>query len=135
MILVTFGVISLCIYPSGIFRKDKCAESHFLLMLKFCKRAEGFSSPERESSEVRHEFPAQSREPPPWSSMGGLHLGLSCNITASEITTSNAPWILTVLLEQMDLGQSCGGSRKSCEINESEQSLWPKSFLYHLHAI
>ena len=27
----------------------------------------------------------------------GLHLGLSCNITASEITTSNAPWIRTVL--------------------------------------
>lgn len=96
MSLVTFGVIFLCIYPSGIFRKDKCAESHFLLLLKFCKRAEGFSSPERESSEVRHGIPAQGRDSPLWSSTGppfGTELQHNC----IRNHNNNAPWIRTVL--------------------------------------
>lgn len=57
--LVTFGVISLSIYPSGIFRKDKFAKS---FVAYGCKRDEPFPSsldPERESSEVRHRFPGQ----------------------------------------------------------------------------
>lgn len=57
--LVTFGVISLSIYPPGIFRKDKFAKSS---VAHGCKRDEPFPSsldPERESSEVRHRFPGQ----------------------------------------------------------------------------
>lgn len=57
--LVTFGVISLSIYPSGIFRKDKFAESFVALG---CQRDEPFPGsldPERESSEVKHGFPGQ----------------------------------------------------------------------------
>lgn len=66
--------------------------------------------------------------------MGVLHLGLSCNVTASEIKTSNV---------NLDLDGTDGfwergvemAEKESCENNESEQSLWLESFLYHLHAI
>lgn len=44
-------------------------------------------------------------EGPSVEAHGVLHLELSCNITASEIKTSNVTWILIVLMGQMDLGR------------------------------
>lgn len=139
MSLVTFGVISLCIYSSGIIRKDKFAESFVAhterRLLLIPVRGVTISPVLRENPPQSGLDFLHSAESYLSGSPRGPPFGLSCKITASEITTSNAPWILTVLLEQMELGESCGGNGKSCKINESEQSLWLKSCLFHLHAI
>lgn len=139
MSLVTFGVISLCIYLSGIFRKDKFAESFVAhterRLLLIAVRGVTISPVLRENPLKSGLDSLHDAESCLSGSPRGPLFGLSCKITASEITTSNAPWILTVLLEQMELGESCGGNGKRCKINELEQSLWLKSYLYHLHAI
>lgn len=59
MSLVTFGVVSLYVYPSGIFRKDKFAESHLWL-------------PAVRGMNVLLVSQIQ-RETPPKSSMNSLH--------------------------------------------------------------
>lgn len=127
--LVTFGVIFLSIYPSGIFRKDKFAES---FVAHGCKRDEpspGSLDPERESSEVRHGFPPQGREPPPWGSWSPPR---GTEPPRNSIRCRSSPWILFVPMEQMESGKSCRGSERNCETHQSEQRLWLDRRLYHL---
>lgn len=64
---------------------------------------------------------------------GVLSLGLSHNITASEITTSNVSWILTP--HRADgIGRDVGVVERVARLM-SQNSLWHESCLYYLQAI
>ena len=118
MSLVTFGVISLSIYPSGIFRKDKFAES---FVAHGCKRDEtslGSLDPERESSEVRHGFLHRAGSPLP-GAHGVLCVGLSRHVAASGAAAvlgfCLSPW------SRWNRGRAVGGVRRTVRLTSQNK--------------
>lgn len=101
--LVTFGVISLCIYPSGIFRKDKFAESHLLLTAVRGMNALLVSQILRDNPWKSGMDPLHKAEGP----LPGIRWGPQCGIEQqrNSIGSYSNPWILFALMEQMELGK------------------------------